>query len=55
MILLPVPTDDAIVRRLEAMDLEAIHFDPMGGWPSVGDFVSGMNANIDRLEQGLSD
>ncbi len=54
-LLLPVPADDAILGRLEEMDLEAILFDPMGGRPSDGDFLSRMNANIDRLEQALAD
>jgi zinc transport system substrate-binding protein len=55
LLLLPVPIDEAIGGRVEAMDLEAVFFEPMGGRPSDGDFLSGMNANIDRLEQGLSD
>jgi zinc transport system substrate-binding protein len=53
-VLLPVPIDDGIAERLQAMGLRAIVFDPMGGRPADGDFLSGMNANIDRLEQGLS-
>ncbi len=52
-ILIPVPVTDAITAQLEDMDLEAIVFDPMGGRPSSGDFLSGMTANIDRLEAGL--
>jgi len=52
--LVPVPPDAAMTERLEAMEIEAVVFEPLGGHPPAGgDFLSVMNENIERLEQGL--
>ena len=44
----PLPEVQA---RLDELGIKAVVFSPMGNRPLSGDFVSGMAANIDRLEQ----
>ena len=41
------------VRKLEALGVKSVVFDPCGNRPAAGDFLSVMRANIERLEQAL--
>ncbi len=40
-------------ERLEAMEIEAVLFDPAGWEPEQGDFLSVMRSNLERLEGAL--
>jgi zinc transport system substrate-binding protein len=44
----PVP---AIVERLKSVGIESIVFDPCGGTPAQGDFLSVMGRNLANLKR----
>ncbi len=52
--LLPVHPDPAMRERLEQMGIRAVVFEPLGGHPHHGHFLSMMEENLARLERGLT-
>ncbi|MBW2998708.1 metal ABC transporter substrate-binding protein [Candidatus Woesearchaeota archaeon] len=39
------------INKLEEMGIKSIVFDPLGNRPDEGDFMDGMNQNVDNLEE----
>lgn len=43
----------SVERRLQGMGVRTVVFEPLGGTPGEGDFLSVMEANVARLEQAV--